>query len=150
MSVENPLWGSPRIQGELLKPGFAVAQSNGEAVRASKPGVTHLPAQPRPRHCCNGLFVVSTIGFDLLYAVIILRIDRRDRVWINVTTNPSAEWVASQLTEAFPWNQSPPRPLSSQFRQRCVRFACSMMPPRPAAVLRITAVMLFPKVEMML
>ena len=53
------------------------------------------------------LFVVPTIGFDLLYAFIIIRLDRRALVWINVTTNPTAEWIARQITEAFPWNEAP-------------------------------------------
>jgi transposase InsO family protein len=53
------------------------------------------------------LFVVPTIGFDLLYAFVIVGLDRRDMVWINVTTNPTAEWIASQLAEAFPWNEAP-------------------------------------------
>jgi hypothetical protein len=50
------------------------------------------------------LFVVPTIGFNLLYAFVIVRLDRRDLVWVNVTTSPTAEWVGRQLTEAFPWN----------------------------------------------
>ena len=53
------------------------------------------------------LFAVPTIGFDLLYAFIIIRLDRRDLVWSNVTTNPTAEWIAHQITEAFPWNEVP-------------------------------------------
>jgi len=53
------------------------------------------------------LFVVPTIGFDLLYALVIVRLDRRDMVWINVTQNPTAEWIARQITEAFPWNDTP-------------------------------------------
>jgi transposase InsO family protein len=53
------------------------------------------------------LFVVPTIGFDLLYAFVIVRLDRRDLVWINVTANPTAEWIARQLTEAFPWVEAP-------------------------------------------
>src|SRR5665811_574122 len=44
-------------------------------------------------------FVVPTIGFALLYAFVIVRLDRRDMVWINVTRNPTAEWVARQITE---------------------------------------------------
>ena len=52
------------------------------------------------------LFVVPTIGFDLLYALVIVRLDRRELVWINVTTNPTAEWVARQITEAFPWEMA--------------------------------------------
>jgi hypothetical protein len=53
------------------------------------------------------LFVVPTIGFDLLYAYIIVRLDPRELVWISVTTHPSAEWVARQITEAFLWNEAP-------------------------------------------
>jgi len=53
------------------------------------------------------LFVVPTIGFDPLYAYVIVRLDRRELVWISVTTHPTAEWVARQITEAFPWNEAP-------------------------------------------
>jgi transposase InsO family protein len=53
------------------------------------------------------LFVVPTIGFDLLYAFVIVRLDRRNLVWINVTTNPTAEWITRQVTEAFPWDDAP-------------------------------------------
>src|SRR6478735_950406 len=53
------------------------------------------------------LFVVPTIGFKLLYGFVIVRIDRRDLVWINVTANPTAEWIARQITEAFPWDGAP-------------------------------------------
>jgi Integrase core domain len=52
------------------------------------------------------LFVVPTIGFDLLYAFVIVRLDRRDIIWINVTRSPTA-WVARQITEAFPWDEAP-------------------------------------------
>jgi hypothetical protein len=48
------------------------------------------------------LFVVPTIGFDLLYAFVIVRLGRRDLVWINVTTNPTAEWVARQISRSIP------------------------------------------------
>jgi transposase InsO family protein len=53
------------------------------------------------------LFVVPTIGFKLLYGFVIVRIDRRDLVRINVTTNPTAAWIARQITEAFPWDGAP-------------------------------------------
>jgi hypothetical protein len=53
------------------------------------------------------LCVVPTIGFDLLYAFVIVRLGRRELIWINVTANPTAEWVARQITEAFPWNEAP-------------------------------------------
>jgi transposase InsO family protein len=42
-----------------------------------------------------------------LYAFVIVRLDRRDLVWTNVTANPTAEWVARQITEAFPWDEAP-------------------------------------------
>src|SRR4029450_6023254 len=53
------------------------------------------------------LFVVPTIDFDLLYVLVIVRLARRDLVWINVTPHPTAEWIARQITEAFPWNEAP-------------------------------------------
>jgi len=56
------------------------------------------------------LFVVPTISFDLLYAFVIVRLDRGDLVWINVTKNPTAEWIARQITEAFPWDGIHTRP----------------------------------------
>jgi transposase InsO family protein len=112
MSMENPLWGAPRIHGELLKLGFEVAQSSVAKYMVKRRGP---PSQGWRTFLRNhaldiaaiDLFVVPTIGFDLLYAFIIVRLDRRDLVWINVTTNPTAEWIARQLTEAFPWNEAP-------------------------------------------
>ena len=112
MSVENPLWGAPRIHGELLKLGFAVAQSSVAKYMVKRRGP---PSQGwhtflhnhAPDIAAMDLFVVPTIGFDLLYAFIIVRLDRRGLVWINVTTNPTAEWIARQLTEAFPWDEAP-------------------------------------------
>jgi hypothetical protein len=53
------------------------------------------------------LFVVPAIRFDLLYAFVIVRLDRRALVWINVTANPTAEWVARQTTEVVPWDEAP-------------------------------------------
>jgi hypothetical protein len=113
MSMKNPLWGAPRIHGELLNLGFDVAQSS-VAKYMVKPG--RAPSQGwrtflrnhAPDIATMDLFVAPTIGFDLLYAFIIVRLDRRDLVWINVTTNPTAVWIARQLTEALPWNEAPP------------------------------------------
>jgi transposase InsO family protein len=112
MSIENPLWGAPRIHGELLKLGFEVAQSSVAKYLAKRRG---LPSQGwktflrnhAPDIAAMDLFIVPTIGFDLIYAFVIVRLDRRALVWINVTTNPTVEWVACQLTEAFPWNEAP-------------------------------------------
>src|SRR5262245_12970966 len=53
------------------------------------------------------LFVVPTVGFKLLYGPVIIRLQRRQLVWTNVTTNPTADWIARQITEAFPWEQAP-------------------------------------------
>jgi len=112
MSIENPLWGAPRIHGELLKLGFEVAQSSvakymvKRRVPPSQGWRTFL-RNHAPDIAAMDLFVVPTIGFDLLYALVIVRLDRRDLVWINVTTNPTAEWVARQITEAFPWDMAP-------------------------------------------
>ncbi|MGB9398394.1 MAG: hypothetical protein WCB69_04290, partial [Pseudolabrys sp.] len=111
MSIENPLWGAPRIHGELLKLGFEVAQSSVAKYMIKRRGP---PSQGwgtflrnhAPDIAAMDLFVVPTIGFDLLYAFIIIRPDRRDLVWINVTTHPTAEWIAHQITEAFPWNEA--------------------------------------------
>jgi transposase InsO family protein len=112
MSVENPLWGAPRIHGELLKLGFEVAQSSVAKYMVKRRGP---PSQGwwtflrnhAPDIAAMDLFVVPTLGFDLLYAFVIVRLDRRDLVWINVTANPTAEWVARQITEAFPWDEAP-------------------------------------------
>src|ERR1700716_4023683 len=112
MSIENPLWGAPRIHGELLKLGFEVAQSSVAKYMVKRRGP---PSQGwctflhnhAPDIAAMDLFVVPTIGFDLLYALVIVRLDRRDLAWINVTANPTAEWVARQITEAFPWDGAP-------------------------------------------
>jgi Integrase core domain len=112
MSTENLLWGAPRIHGELLKLGFSVAQSTVAKYMVKQRGP---PSQGwrtflrnhAPDIAAMDLFVVPTIGFDLLYAYIIVRLDRRELVWISVTTNPTAEWVARQITEAFPWDGAP-------------------------------------------
>jgi transposase InsO family protein len=112
MSIENPLWGAPRIHGELLKLGLDVAQSSVAKYMVKRRGppsqgwLTFL-RNHAPDIAAMDFFVVPTIGFDLLYAFVIVRLERRDLVWINVTRNPTAEWVARQITEAFPWNEAP-------------------------------------------
>jgi len=67
------------------------------------------------------VFVVPTIGLDLLYVLVIVRLGRRQLVWINVTPSPSAEWIAYQITEAFPWNEAPRYPIRDrdQALRRC-------------------------------
>jgi transposase InsO family protein len=102
----------PRIHGELLKLGFRVSQSTVAKYMVKRRGP---PSQGwriflrnhAPDIAAMDLFVVPTIGFKLLSGLVIVRIDRRDLVWINVTTNPRAEWIARQITEAFPWDGAP-------------------------------------------
>jgi transposase InsO family protein len=112
MSTENQLWDAPRIHGELLKLGFGVAQSTVAKYMVKRRGP---PSQGwrtflrnhAPNIAAMDLFVVPTIGFKLLYGFMIVRIDRRELIWINVTSNPTAEWIARQITEAFPWDGAP-------------------------------------------
>jgi hypothetical protein len=54
-----------------------------------------------PQIAAMDLFVVPTIGFNLLYVLVVVRLARRELVWINVTAYPTAEWIARQITEAF-------------------------------------------------
>lgn len=85
MGVENPLWGAPRIHGELLKVGFEVAQSSVAKYMVKRRGP---PSQEwrtflsnhAPDIAAMDLFVVPTIGFKLLYGFVIIRLDRRDLV----------------------------------------------------------------------
>jgi transposase InsO family protein len=112
MSSENPLWGAPRIHGELLKLGFEIAQSSVAKYmfkrrRPPNQGWRTFLHNHAPEIAAMDLFIVPAINFDLLYALVIVRLDRRELVWINVTTNPTAEWIARQISEAFPWDDAP-------------------------------------------
>src|SRR6478736_58507 len=60
-----------------------------------------------PHIAAMDLFVVPTIRFMQLYVLVIVRLARRELVWINLTTHPTAEWIAQQMTEAFPWTEAP-------------------------------------------
>jgi len=111
-SVENPLWGAPRIRDELLKLGFEIAQSTvakNMVKRRGPPrqGWRTFLRNHAPDIVAMDLFVVPTIGFDLLYAFVIIRLNRRELIWSNVAVYPTAEWTARQLTEAFPWKEVP-------------------------------------------
>ena len=81
MSLANPLWGAPRIHGELLKLGIGIASMD--------------------------LFVVPTLSFRLLYGLLILKHGRRQMLWLGVTAHPTAEWIARQLTVACGWEPVP-------------------------------------------
>jgi transposase InsO family protein len=112
MSADNPLWGAPRIHGELLKLGFEVAQSTVAKYMIRRRGPagqswwTFL-RNHAPEIAAMDLFVVPTLAFSLLYGFVIVRLDRRELVWIAVTSSPTADWIARQVTEAFPWDSTP-------------------------------------------
>ena len=107
ISQDNPLWGAPRIHGELLKLGIDIAQSTVAKYMCRRRGPPSTGWRAFLRiHTAHiaaiDLFVIPTIGFKLLYGLVILRLERRRLVWINVTAHPTAEWIARQITEAFP------------------------------------------------
>src|ERR1700726_2689570 len=112
MSKDNSLWGAPRIHGELLKLGIEVAQSTVARYMTRRQGPPSQAWKTFLRNHAAGiasidLFVVRTISFELLYGLVILRHARRRLVSISVTTNPTAEWIAGQVTDAFPWDEAP-------------------------------------------
>src|SRR4249920_3526025 len=112
MSLANPLWGAPRIHGELLKLGIDVGQTTVAKymARGRRP-----PSQGWKTFLHNhadgiasmDLFVVPTISFRLLYGLLILHHDRRQILWLGVTAHPTAEWISHQLTEAYGWKVAP-------------------------------------------
>jgi transposase InsO family protein len=112
MSRENPLWGAPRIHGELLKLGIEIGETSVSKymVRHRKP-----PSQTWRTFLDNHVqsmasvdfFTVPTIRFQVLYAFLVLAHDRRRILHFGVTAHPTAEWTAQQLREAFPWDTAP-------------------------------------------
>lgn len=112
MHDANPLWGAPRIHGELLKLEIEVSQ---RTVSRLMHGRRRPPSQTWRTFLDNHVkelasvdfFVVPTAGFRLLYVLVILRHDRRRIVHVNVTAHPTAEWTAQQVVEAFPWDEAP-------------------------------------------
>ena len=112
MSGENPLWGAPRIHGELLMLGFEVAQSTVSKymVRGRRP-----PSQSWKTFLQNhaeaiaaiDMCVVPTLSFERLFVFVVLGHGRRQLLWFEVTRHPTAEWLARQITEAFPWASAP-------------------------------------------
>ena len=112
MSRANWLWGAPRIHGELLKLGIAVAQSTVAKYmlkRPRRPGQcwTTFLRNHADRVAAIDLFVVPTISFKLLYGLVILGHGRRRLIRCAVTAHPTAEWIARQIVEAFPWDEVP-------------------------------------------
>ncbi len=112
MNRENPLWGASRIHGELLMLGFEVAQSTVSKymMKPSRP-----PSQTWKTFLRNhaeaiaaiDMCVVPTLSFDFLFAFLVLGHGRRQLLWFEVTRHPTAEWLAQQITEAFPWASAP-------------------------------------------
>ncbi len=112
MSRANPLWGAPRIHGELQKLGIELAQATVSKYmfRHRKP-----PSQNwrtfLDNHVGNlvsiDFFTVPTVTFRVLFVFIVLAHDRRRVIHFNVTQSPAARWAAQQITEAFPWDTAP-------------------------------------------
>jgi transposase InsO family protein len=112
MSKENPLWGAPRIHGELLKLGFEIAEST-----VSKYMIRHRgpPSQTWRTFLRNhadaiaaiDLCVVPTVTFECLFAFLVVGHGRRQLLWFAVTRHPTAEWLAQQIVEAFSWDAAP-------------------------------------------
>jgi transposase InsO family protein len=112
MCRENPIWGAPRIHGELLKLGIDIGETSVSKymVRSRKP-----PSQTWRTFLENHLtqlvsidfFTVPTIRFQVLYVFLVLGHDRRRILHCNVTAHPTAEWTGQQLREAFPFDQVP-------------------------------------------
>jgi transposase InsO family protein len=112
MSVANPLWGAPRIHGEMLKLGIEVSQATVGRHMVRR----HGPPSPTWRaFLCNqvdgiaaiDMFVVVTAAFRLLYVSVILSHARRKILHLNVTRHPTAGWLSRQITEAFTWDTAP-------------------------------------------
>jgi putative transposase len=112
MSLANPCWGAPRIHGELLRIGIEVSQATVAKYMArhkrppSQTWRTFLKNHTKDLVSVD-FFVVPTIAFQLLFVFVILDHDRRRPLHFAITANPTAEWTARQLLEAFPWDSAP-------------------------------------------
>jgi transposase InsO family protein len=112
MSMANPLWGAPRIHGELLKLGIDVGQTSAAKYMVRRRGPPSQGWKTFLRNHADGiaamdLFVVPTVSFRLLYGLLIMGHGRRQILWLGVTAHPTAEWIANQLTAACGWEQLP-------------------------------------------
>jgi len=112
VSSANPLWGAPRIHGELLKLGIEISQATVAKYMVRRRGTPSPTWRSFLRNQAAGIaaidmFVVASASFRLLYVMIILAHDRRKIVRFDVTRNPTAGWLARQITEAFPWDTAP-------------------------------------------
>src|SRR5687768_5801178 len=112
MSLANRLWGAPRIHGELLKLGIEVAQSTvAKYMARSGRGRSQTWKTFLHNHAAGigamDFLIVPTVGFQLLFVLVILRHERRRLISLSVTDHPTADWIARQLTDAFPWDEAP-------------------------------------------
>src|SRR6202162_5877361 len=112
MSGANPLWGAPRIHGELLKLGIDVGQTSVAKYMVRRRVPPSQGWRTFLRNHADGiaamdLFVVPTNSFRLLYGFLIVGHGRREILWFGVTAHPTAEWIANQITEACGWEQAP-------------------------------------------
>lgn len=119
MCRENPLWGAPRIHGELLKLGFDVSEAtvSRHLVRGRKPpSRTWRTFLDNHVDCLASIdfLVVPTARFALLHMFIVLSHDRRRIVHFGVTAHPTSAWVARQIREAFPWDTVPRYPIRNR------------------------------------
>src|SRR3954454_14373359 len=111
MSIANPLWGAPRIHGELLKIGIDVGQTSVAKYMARRRGP---PSQGWKTFVLNhadgiaamDLSMVPTVSFQLLYGLLIMGHSRRRILWLGVTAHPTAEWIANQLTGTCGWGRA--------------------------------------------
>jgi hypothetical protein len=107
MSKENPLWGAPRIHGELLKLGFEIAESTVSKYMIRRRGPPSQTWRTFLRNHAEAiaaidLCVVPTLTFECLFVFLVLGHGRRQLLWFAVTRHPTAEWLAQQIVEAFP------------------------------------------------
>jgi transposase InsO family protein len=112
MSLANPLWGAPRIHGELLKLGIDIGQTSVAKYIARRRGPPSQGWKTFLRNHADGiaamdLFVVPTVSFRLLYGLLVMAHGQRQILWLGVTAHPTAEWIANQLTAACGWEQVP-------------------------------------------
>jgi putative transposase len=112
MSIANPLWGAPRIHGEMLKLGIEVSQATVGRYMLRRHGPPSPTWRTFLRNQIDGIaaidmFVVVTAAFRLLYVSVILGHARRKILHLNVTQHPTAGWLSRQITEAFPWDTAP-------------------------------------------
>jgi len=112
MSLENPLWGAPRIHGELLKLGYDVCESTIAKYMVRRPGPPTQSWQTFIRNhmaeiVAIDFFTVHTATFRTLYVFLVLSLDRRQVIHFGVTRSPTSAWTSLQLTQAFPFESAP-------------------------------------------